>query len=123
MVVGRSSPFSGIGPTRDGRQKPDLSAPGQMITAALAGGSRLGADDRYALSTGRLLTIAGTSMAAPMVTGAVAMLLQQKPDRKLEDVRDIMNRSVRRDAHSGQGPWDPLYGMGKLDIAAALRAP
>ena len=61
-------------------------------------------------------------MSAPMVTGAVALLLQQKPDRDLADIRGLLSRSVRRDAHTGPGPWDPTYGMGKLDIVAALRA-
>jgi minor extracellular serine protease Vpr len=60
-------------------------------------------------------------MAAPVVTGAVALLLQQKPDRTLDDIRDLLSRSVRRDAHTGPAPWDPFYGLGKLDIAAALR--
>ena len=121
-VVGRSSPFSSLGPTRDGQAKPDLSAPGQRITAALATGSEKAADERAASTDDRLLTIAGTSMAAPMVTGAVALLLQQKPDRNLADIRDILSRSVRRDAHTGPAPWDPIYGMGKLDIVTALRA-
>ncbi|MGY1727833.1 S8 family serine peptidase [Geodermatophilus sp. SYSU D01062] len=123
LVTGRSSPFSSIGPTRDGRAKPDVSAPGQMITAALAQGSRKAADDRVAATPNRLLTLAGTSMAAPMVTGAVALLLQQKPGRTLADVHDLLRRSARRDLHTGVGPWDPVYGVGKLDIAAALRGP
>jgi subtilisin family serine protease len=121
LVVGRSSPFSSLGPTRVGGQKPDLSAPGQMVTAALASGSGLATDDRFASTGGQLLTIQGTSMAAPVVTGAVAMLLQQKPNRTLQKIRDILSRSVRRDAHTGPEPWDPCYGLGKLDIAAALR--
>jgi hypothetical protein len=33
-----------------------------------------------------------------------------------------LGRSVRRDAHTGPAPWNPIYGMGKLDIVAALRA-
>ncbi|WP_175551713.1 S8 family serine peptidase [Geodermatophilus amargosae] len=122
LVPGRTSAFSSLGPSRDGRQKPDVSAPGQMVTAALAQGSESAADDRFASNGDQLLTIAGTSMAAPVVTGAVAMLLQQKPDRNLGDVRDLLRASVRRDVHTGPGPWDPAYGLGKLDVAAALRA-
>lgn len=122
-VLGRFSAFSSVGPTRDGRQKPDVSAPGQMLTAALAGGSEMSRDDRFALTSGRLLTIAGTSMAAPIVAGAVALLLQQKPGRTVEAIRDVLRRTVRRDAHTGPGPWDPNYGLGKLDVAVALREP
>jgi subtilisin family serine protease len=120
LVVGRSSPFSSLGPTRTGGQKPDLSAPGQMVTAALASDSEMAGDDQFAKTGQRLLTIAGTSMAAPVVTGAVALLLQQQPGRTLADIREILSRSVRRDAHTGPAPWDPFYGLGKLDIAAAL---
>ena len=123
LVRGRSSPFSSLGPTRDGRQKPDLSAPGQMVTAALARDSEEAADDRFALVDDRLLTIAGTSMAAPAVTGAVALLLQQKPDRTVDVVRQVLRSSVRRDAHTGPGAWDPTYGLGKLDIVRALQTP
>ena len=123
LVIGRSSPFSSLGPTRDGRQKPDLSAPGQMVTAALAHDSEEAADDRFALTDDRLLTIAGTSMAAPAVTGAVALLLQQKPDRTVDGVRQILRDSARRDAHTGPGIWDPKYGLGKLDVARALQTP
>jgi subtilisin family serine protease len=121
-VLGRSSFFSSLGPTRDGRPKPDLSAPGQRLLAALASGSEEAGDARFAAVADRLLALRGTSMSAPVVTGAVALLLQQKPDRDLADIRTILARSVRRDAHTGPAPWDPVYGMGKLDIVAALRA-
>jgi subtilisin family serine protease len=121
-MLGRSSAFSSLGPTRDGRTKPDVSAPGQRLQAALAGGSEKAGNTRLATVADRLLALAGTSMSAPMVTGAVALLLQQKPDRDLADIRSILARSVRRDAHTGPAPWNPIYGMGKLDIVAALRA-
>jgi subtilisin family serine protease len=120
LVIGRSSPFSSLGPTRVGGQKPDISAPGQMVTAALASVSAYAGDDQSADTPVRLLTIAGTSMAAPVVTGAIALLLQQKPDRTLADIHDILGKNARRDAHTGPAPWDPFYGFGKLDIAAAL---
>ena len=121
-LLGRSSVFSSLGPTRDGRAKPDLSAPGQRLLAALASGSEQAGDARFAAVADRLLALRGTSMSAPVVTGAVALLLQQKPDRDLADIRTILSRSVRRDAHTGPALWDPAYGMGKLDVVAALRA-
>ena len=71
-VLIRSSPFSSLGPTRDGRWKPDISAPGQYITAALAASSELSQLPERAQVSNKLLSIEGTSMATPVVTGAIA---------------------------------------------------
>jgi hypothetical protein len=59
-------------------------------------------------------------MSAPMVTGAVALLLQQKPDRDLADIHP----SWRGACAVTRTPvrWNPVYGMGKLDIVGAVRA-
>ena len=53
--------FSSRGPTGDGRIKPDLVAPGEKIRGPMRGN----ADDE----------LDGTSMAAPFVSGAAAMLM------------------------------------------------
>lgn len=60
--------FSSIGPTVDGRLKPDVSAPGCKINDAVT--SARASTDGY-------LGMCGTSMAAPATTGTVALLLQQ----------------------------------------------
>jgi subtilisin family serine protease len=119
-VVGRSSDFSSVGPTRDGRHKPDISAPGQFITSSLSEGSRLERADQRALVGDRLLTIEGTSMAAPVVTGVVALMLQKKPKLKLDDALRALATAAARDAHTGSSDWTPDYGVGKIDVKAAL---
>lgn len=119
-VIGRSSSFSSLGPTRDGRWKPDISAPGQYITAALADGSELGELDERALANQRLLTIEGTSMAAPIITGIVALLLQKNKGLDVENVRQILREAARHDIHTGPAAWDPAYGFGKVDVASAI---
>ena len=67
------APFSSSGPTRDGRSKPDVAAPGYQILAARsapAGTTR---------SAGLQVRKSGTSMGAPTVTGAVALCLSVAP--------------------------------------------
>jgi subtilisin family serine protease/LAS superfamily LD-carboxypeptidase LdcB len=64
------APFSSSGPSRDLRIKPDMGAPGVDILAARSASA---VDDR---NPGLLVRKSGTSMAAPHVTGAVALCLE-----------------------------------------------
>jgi serine protease len=60
----------------------------------------------------------GTSMAAPHVSGLVALLLAQDDLRTLADIRDILhNTSV----DLGPTGYDPEYGYGRIDAYAALQ--
>lgn len=79
--------FSSLGPTRDGRDKPDICAPGQVIGSSLSTHadadfrkffSNGGSDDGI-LEDGVHVVAQGTSMSAPHVTGAVALLLEKYP--------------------------------------------
>lgn len=67
---GKPAPFSSAGPTRDGRTKPDVYAPGVAIVAARSEPWNDRGGDPY------LTRKSGTSMAAPHVTGAVAVLYE-----------------------------------------------
>lgn len=58
----------------------------------------------------------GTSYAAPLVAGAVALLLGARPDLDGHSVIDLLQRTAR------SLPIDQGMGAGALDIAAALRA-
>jgi subtilisin family serine protease len=120
VLIGRSSPFSSLGPTRDGRWKPDISAPGQYLTAALASNSELSNLPERALVSQKLVTIEGTSMATPVVTGAIALMLQKKPSLTPNQILDLFNQNARRDQQTGPALWTPTYGYGKLDISALL---
>lgn len=120
VSAGRSSPFSSQGPTRDGRQKPDISAPGQYVTAALASQSELAAWGERADSPKRLLSIEGTSMAAPVVTGIVALMLQKKKTLKPDQIRQILADTAKNDGHIGTIGWNPAFGHGKVDVKKAI---
>jgi subtilisin family serine protease len=104
--------FSSSGPTRDGRQKPELSAPGHDVLAASA------------LSGNGVVSKSGTSMAAPAVTGAIAVLLGEATNRGLSltinDIRSMLIKSAR--PISANQAWDPRYGFGRLSLKQAVAA-
>jgi subtilisin family serine protease len=102
---GKLSRFSGKGPTRYGYMKPDLVAPGEVIEAAKAGSRDL-------------VRNAGTSMAAPAVTGTAALIMSQKRGLRSYQLRQILIRSARR---AGARAGDHGFGHGKLDALRALK--
>jgi len=118
--IGRSSNFSSLGPTRDGRWKPEISAPGQYITAGLADGSELSNVSVRAKRNDRLLSIEGTSMSAPIVTGAIALMLEKEPTLTPNQIKAIFQETAKKDVHTQDTLWTPIYGYGKLDLIAAL---
>nr|WP_222529255.1 S8 family peptidase [Azospirillum sp. 412522] len=103
--------FSSAGPTRDGRQKPDLSAPGHRVKAAWSR-TVTGVIEKY-----------GTSMAAPAVTGLVALIYARSIRKGLPmdnaALRDRLLRMVRRAPPDGEG-WDPQHGHGRASAASIL---
>jgi subtilisin family serine protease len=114
--------FSSEGPTRDNRPKPDVNAPGQMIHAARSKGFQLRSPEA-AWRTAASVAKSGTSMAAPHVAGAVALLLQKNPKLDARAIADIL-RSTASPPDSQARAWDPRAGYGRIDAAAALaRAP
>ncbi|MFI5706330.1 S8 family peptidase [Kribbella sp. NPDC051620] len=105
--------FSGAGPTRDGREKPEISAPGHEVFAA------------HSRTVTGVTRKSGTSMAAPAVTGVVALILAEAHARGLAldaaTLRSIVIDSARTDPPPAGG-WDDRYGHGRVDVAEALRA-
>ncbi len=111
-VRGDFAPGSSVGPTRDGRIKPDLTAPSTLVTAP-----RVRKDGRppcYDLRS-------GTSMAAPHVTGVIALLWSIWPGLAAGQIRDTLLSTARADAFTGVTP-NTNWGHGKLDAEAAYAA-
>ena len=91
--------FSSQGPTRDGRAKPDLSAPDgvSVSTEWYAGG------------------FYGTSASAPHVAGAAALLLEAFPSYTPAQVQSWLQG---RALDLGDAGWDNAYGAGRLNLGA-----
>ena len=104
-------PTSSRGPTRDNRDKPDLSAPGVNITAAKSH------------SAVDAVPMSGTSMAAPHVTGAVALALSRAHRAGIEPpaANEILAVLTQK-AKGYQGQPDPITGFGTLNVPAFLNA-
>jgi subtilisin family serine protease len=105
--------FSSPGPARDGRMKPDIAAPGAaIISAASKDGGWVPSDLDPDLAHGWMW---GTSMAAPHVTGAAALVLQKYPHSTMGSVRGMLKRWARNDAQTAAiGPNG--FGAGKLNV-------
>jgi len=116
-TVGALASFSSRGPTRDGRPKPDLTAPGAWIAAPLSAPVEGHVPGWLRLPGGEYRMQAGTSMSAPHVAGAAALLLSAEQNLDWQEVADALIESARRDQYTGS---PTRWGAGKLDAAAAV---
>ncbi|WP_079252357.1 S8 family serine peptidase, partial [Streptomyces sp. MP131-18] len=106
---------SSIGPRLgDSAVKPDLTAPGVDIAAAAAEGSYL-ADGQEPVAEG-YMNLSGTSMAAPHVAGAAALLAQQHPDWSGDRLKAALVASA--DPVAGYGAFQ--QGAGRTDVSRAV---
>lgn len=136
--------FSSVGPNQLGNAKPNILAPGAAIIAAMApsadpsppggGGNAISmfqdsamcevdplctvVDDSYAVAI-------GTSMASPVVSGAVALLLEQNPALTQAEVMQVLQAGVSRQAPSKTtATWEEELpaAPGLLNLPRTLRA-
>jgi len=130
--------YSSKGPTAiDHIVKPDLVAPGNRLVSLRATGSTM--DKNYpqykvTSSTGdsKYFVLSGTSMATPVVSGAVALLLQQNPSLTPDQVKARLMKTAWKgfgQYTSSSDTWGNFYnneydlftyGAGYLDVDAAL---
>lgn len=128
---GAVASYSSVGPTRDGRVKPDVVAPGTFIVSS-ASSYCLEADsagsmrkDLTGLSefNGRRYpwtSYVGTSMSTPMVAGVIALWLQANPQLDKEQILDIFSSTCRRRDGMPLGTKDNHWGYGEVDAYAGL---
>jgi serine protease AprX len=104
--------FSSFGLTQDGFGKPDVTAPGRHVIGPLASsGSALAAEFPSRVVDHQYIQLSGTSAAAPVVSGAAALLAQARPSLSPDQVKWLLVHTAR-----------PLPGSvaGELDVASAL---
>lgn len=113
--------FSSKGPGVFRKQKPDLSAPGDNVRSAWNTG-----DNVYAF-------LSGTSMAAPHISGTIALMLHANPNAQILDLYKALRTTTVRTLGN---PPDPdncggrnynqypnyIYGWGRIDSEAAVNA-
>ncbi|MFJ5985597.1 S8 family peptidase [Lentzea sp. NPDC092896] len=104
--------FSSRGPTQAGTLKPDLTAPGVGIVAALHSDGRIGAPvvDGYT-------SLDGTSMATPHVAGAAALLRQQHPELGGAALKARLTGTTTPTAKLT--PFE--QGSGRVDVAKLIK--
>ncbi|KAJ2446179.1 hypothetical protein IWW43_001138 [Coemansia sp. RSA 1935] len=109
---GHMSAFSSLGPTAELGLVPLISAPGGNILST------------YPQSMGSYTSLSGTSMAAPYVAGAVALLKQARPDITVTHIRELLVTTARPIADSSTGLVSNPYssGGGLINIYDAIRA-
>ena len=124
-VLNQIAPFSSKGPTADGRIKPDITAPGNILASSV---SRF--DSNYVSTSSRTVSgltdgtsnwwygmMEGTSMAAPMVTGIIALWLQANPNLTVAQIKTILQNTAITDSFTGTGSAIPnnTWGRGKIN--------
>jgi len=111
--VGAMAYSSSMGPTRDGRMKPEIVAPGANIISARAyTRQQKNSDPDNYHQVWR-----GTSFAAPHVAGVIALMLQVNPYLTPNEVRRILTENARLDRFTGEIDkqiGSPLCGWGKI---------
>lgn len=105
--------FSSAGPTRDDRNKPEISAPGHNVWAASS------------LTGTGVRPDSGTSMASPGVAGIVALVFEEAAARGLnltiDQTRALITDSARRNPPAGAA-WHDRYGAGRISATGAIQA-
>lgn len=126
MAGGNIANFSSVGPGFGNTTKPDLSAPGVNVVSALSSYTNT-YSGAYAKSidfngrTYRFVSLSGTSMSCPFVSGVAALILQVNPFLSAAQVKDILIQTAYNDQYTQiSGPL--RFGNGKVDAYNAVLA-
>ncbi|KAH7159338.1 peptidase S8/S53 domain-containing protein [Fusarium sp. MPI-SDFR-AT-0072] len=111
--------FSSLGPTLDGRIKPDIVAPGTMILSAKSRDAR--PSDRFGRSTDPAWMFdSGTSMAAPLVAGCVAVLREALQKDGVTSPSAALLKAMLVNGAVNTGQKIEAQGFGRVDLANSV---
>lgn len=129
-TIGAISSFSSYGELADGRQLPDICAPGQQIVSSISQyyynkqklGERVNALSTEFDHTSAYYPFQGTSMATPFAAGVVALMLEANPDLTSDEILDILRdkKYATTDAQTN-GVDFKRWGAGKINAIKAVK--
>jgi hypothetical protein len=108
-VKNQISLSSSQGPTRDGREKPDIAAQGTDVVAAKG----------FAGDPDEWVAMSGTSMASPLVAGVVGLMLAVEPRLTAAQIESIIRRTAKP-LPGASFTWSNAAGFGVIDPEACL---
>lgn len=136
VTEGNIAPFSSHGPTADSLTKPDIAAPGLVLVSAInsydttyytGGANRADVitcyNDTINSRTYCYAAMMGTSMASPMTSGIIALMLEANPTLTPGLVKYLINATAITDSHTGTIPANGsnIWGYGKINAYAAVK--
>ena len=105
--------------TGDGTRNPDVVAPGQSVVSLRVPNSQLDAAYPEGRTGERFFRGTGTSQAAAVVSGAAALLLEQRPELTPDQVKALLTGTAKTLPAADR----KAQGSGLVDLAAASAAP
>ena len=126
QTIGAPASFTSPGPTADGRQKPEIGAPGYYLYSSRSSDvtdpnfGTIGTGANAPTDSTHYTGLAGTSMATPVTTGSVALLLQTNPTLSGDQIKSLITTYAVLDIFTGSAVWGPRLGFGKLNIANSI---
>ena len=128
--------FSSIGPTVDNRIKPDITAPGCRVVSSVnsfdTGNYPINSSDVVSsVSNGGhnwlYACMQGTSMAAPVVTGILALWLEAYPELTITQAKQLIRETAINDDYTGDidtsyvNYQNITWGAGKIDAHEGIK--
>ncbi len=127
--VGDIAYYSSLGPTVDGRIKPDIAAPGSVVVSSVNSfDDEYNSANKYTVDNVNIgehywwfAIMEGTSIASPMVTGIIALWLEAKPELTPNEIKFYMPNNTWTDYYTGTVP-NNTWGYGKINAHETLKA-